>query len=134
MGRAARPLHDPGNHRSVERGSNPHTARCGSLRRPAKPAGERENDAALTPTPGARSIRLFTLWTVVEASAILKDGKIDRACELVEKMGGVFEYKGNNANAYDAARHDSFFMPLLSKHLRLISYITKLRKNLKCMS
>src|SRR6202047_4771756 len=26
-----------------------------SLRRPAKPAGERENDAALTPTPGARS-------------------------------------------------------------------------------
>src|ERR1700730_10148893 len=54
MGRAARPLHDPGNHRSVERGSNPHTARCGSLRRPAKPAGERENDAALTPTPGAR--------------------------------------------------------------------------------
>src|SRR3984893_6533420 len=56
MGGAARPLHDPGNHRSVERGSNPHTARCGSLRRPAKPAGERENDAALTPNLGARSI------------------------------------------------------------------------------
>src|SRR6202022_1505104 len=59
MGGAARPLHDPGNHRSVERGSNPHTARCGSLRRPAKPAGERENDAALTPTPGARSAGHF---------------------------------------------------------------------------
>src|SRR6267143_2232411 len=67
MGGAARPLHDPGNHRSVERGSNPHTARCGSLRRPAKPAGERENDAALTPTLGARSdnpapLALAELW------------------------------------------------------------------------
>src|ERR1700730_4305807 len=55
MGGAARPLHDPGKHRSIERGSNPRAARCGSLRRPAKPAGERENDAALTPQPGTRS-------------------------------------------------------------------------------
>src|ERR1700730_18654082 len=59
MGGAARPLHDPGNHRSIERGSNPHAARCGSLRRPAKPAGERENDAALTPQPGTRSSKII---------------------------------------------------------------------------
>src|ERR1700736_4616280 len=55
MGGAARPLHDPGNHRSIERGSNPHAARCSKLRRPAKPAGERHVDAGLTPQPGTRS-------------------------------------------------------------------------------
>src|ERR1700730_5088882 len=61
MGGAARPLHDPGNHRSIERGSNPHAARCGSLRRPAKTAGERHVDAALTPQPGTRPGRLKVL-------------------------------------------------------------------------
>src|SRR6266404_2833538 len=57
MGRAARPLHDPGNHGSIERGSNLHAARRGSLRKPARPAGERENTAALTPSPGTRSYK-----------------------------------------------------------------------------
>src|SRR6266478_7728715 len=57
MGRAARPLHDPGNHRSVERGSNLQAARRGGLMKPAKPAGERENTAALTPSLGTRSSR-----------------------------------------------------------------------------
>src|ERR1700730_7141818 len=56
MGRAARPLHDPGNHRSIERGSNLQAARRGGLMKPAKPAGERENTAALTPSLGTRSV------------------------------------------------------------------------------
>src|SRR6266436_7575146 len=55
MGRAARPLHDPGNHGSVERGSNLQAARRGGLMKPAKPAGERENTTALTPSLGTRS-------------------------------------------------------------------------------
>src|SRR6267378_4171860 len=54
MGRAARPLHDPGNHRAIERGSNLQAARRGGLIKPAKPAEERENTAALTPSLGAR--------------------------------------------------------------------------------
>ena len=37
MGRAARPLHDPGNDRAVERGSNLQAARRGSLTTPANP-------------------------------------------------------------------------------------------------
>src|SRR5207244_8018312 len=56
MGGAACPLYDPGNHRSIERGSDLQAARRGSLTTPAKPAGERESDAALTPRPGTRSI------------------------------------------------------------------------------
>src|SRR5580704_2666961 len=60
MGRAARPLHDPGNHGSVERGSNLQAARRGGLIKPAKPAGERENTAALTPSLGARPIANIT--------------------------------------------------------------------------
>src|SRR5205814_10160974 len=56
MGGAACPLHDPGNDRSFERGSDLQTARRGSLTTPAKPAGEREGDAALTPRPGTRSL------------------------------------------------------------------------------
>src|ERR1700737_3135410 len=70
--------------RSVERGSNPHTARCGSLRRPAKPAGERENDAALTPTPGARSTRekLFISESGQHQSEIRVDPSWDYALFL----------------------------------------------------
>src|SRR4029077_11756311 len=56
MGRAARPLHDSGNHRAIERGSNLQAARRGGLIKPAKPAGERENTAALTPSLGARPL------------------------------------------------------------------------------
>src|SRR6266478_8136417 len=59
MGRAARPLHDPGNHGSVERGSNLQAARRGGLMKPAKPAGEREITAALTPSLGTRSNHLL---------------------------------------------------------------------------
>src|SRR6266446_4151710 len=55
MGRAARPIHDPGNHRAIERGSNLQAARRGGLMKPAKPAGERKNAAALTPSPGTPS-------------------------------------------------------------------------------
>src|SRR6202023_574759 len=55
MGRAARPLHDPGNHRSIERGSNLQAARRGGLMKPAKLAGARVNTAALTPSLGTRS-------------------------------------------------------------------------------
>src|SRR6266478_3720267 len=57
MGRAARPLHDPGNHRSIERGSNLQAARRGGLIKPAKAAGERVNTAALTPSLGTRAGR-----------------------------------------------------------------------------
>src|SRR4029077_12169927 len=39
MGRAARPLHDSGNHRAIERGSNLQAARRGGLIKPAKPDG-----------------------------------------------------------------------------------------------
>src|ERR1700730_18569450 len=55
MGGAAPPPHAPGNHRSVERASNLQAARRGGLMKPAKPAGERENTAALTPSLGTRS-------------------------------------------------------------------------------
>src|SRR5439155_184297 len=55
MGGAACPLHDPGNDRSIERGSDLQAARRGSLTTPAKPAGERESDAALTPRSVTRS-------------------------------------------------------------------------------
>src|SRR5438094_9232166 len=55
MGGAACPLHDAGNDRSIERGSDLQAARRGSLTTPATPAGERESDAALTPRPGTRS-------------------------------------------------------------------------------
>jgi hypothetical protein len=46
MGSAARPLHDPGNHRPVERGSNLQAPRSGSLKTTAKPVAEREYHAA----------------------------------------------------------------------------------------
>src|SRR5439155_8459206 len=59
MGGTACPLYDPGNHRSIERGSDLQAARYGSLTTPAKPAGERESDAALTPRPGTRSAADF---------------------------------------------------------------------------
>src|SRR5437016_757152 len=55
MGRTARPLHDPGNNGAIERGSNLQAARRGGLMKPAKPAGERKNTAALTPSLGTRS-------------------------------------------------------------------------------
>src|SRR2546428_4989553 len=58
MGGAARPLHDTGNDRSVERRSNRQVAGRGRLTVPANPAGERETVAALTPRPGTRSFRL----------------------------------------------------------------------------
>src|SRR6266550_1711643 len=60
MGGAACPLHDAGNDRSIERGSDLQAARRGSLTTPAKPAGERESDTALTPRPGTRSNLLHT--------------------------------------------------------------------------
>jgi hypothetical protein len=60
MGGAARPLHDAGNDRSVERGSNLQATRRGRLTTPAKPAGERENANALTPRPGTRSLVLWS--------------------------------------------------------------------------
>src|ERR1700730_11585698 len=66
MGGAARPLHDPGNHRSVERGSNLQAARRGGLMKPAKPAGERENTAALTPSLGTRSASIDFSDTSIE--------------------------------------------------------------------
>src|SRR6184192_1595351 len=56
MGRTARPLHDPGNNGAIERGSNLQAARRGGLMKPAKPAGERKNTAALTPSLGTRSL------------------------------------------------------------------------------
>ena len=47
MGRATRPLHDPGNHRPVERRSHRQAARRGRLTIPASPAGESEITALL---------------------------------------------------------------------------------------
>src|SRR5207253_1564501 len=60
MGRTARPLHDPGNNGAIERGSNLQAARRGGLMKPAKPAGERKNTAALTPSLGTRSRERFS--------------------------------------------------------------------------
>src|SRR4051794_10374760 len=54
MGRPARPLHDPGNHRAIERGFVRQAA-CRSLTKPAKPAGDQEQPGTLTPPQGARS-------------------------------------------------------------------------------
>src|SRR5439155_22831481 len=48
MGSAACPLHDAGNNRSIERGSDLQAARRGSLTIPAKPAGEREQHRSYT--------------------------------------------------------------------------------------
>src|SRR5215813_7621355 len=55
MGSTARPLHDPGNHRSHERRSVRQAARRGRMTQPARPAGDLERPRALTPPPGARS-------------------------------------------------------------------------------
>src|SRR6266849_1041605 len=55
MGGPARPLHEPGNHRSSERCSPRQSADCGSLTIPASPAAAHETSAALTPLLGARS-------------------------------------------------------------------------------
>src|SRR3984893_11567404 len=55
MGGPARPLHEPGNHRSSERTSHRHSADCGSLiERPTL-----LRITAPTPRPGARSSRIF---------------------------------------------------------------------------
>src|SRR5580700_2719767 len=52
MGGPARPLHEPGNHRSSERCSHRHSADCGSLiERPTL-----LRITAPTPRPGARSL------------------------------------------------------------------------------
>jgi hypothetical protein len=59
VGGAARPLHDPGNHRPMARGSHHLAARRGRLILPASPAGERDTIAAPTPPPGTRSIPEF---------------------------------------------------------------------------
>ena len=48
MGRAARPLYDPGNNRSIERRSDLQAARRGSLTTPVKPAGERKRRRSYT--------------------------------------------------------------------------------------
>src|SRR5713101_2346687 len=58
MGGPARPLHEPGNHRSSERCSPRQSADCGSLTIPASPAGAHETSAALTPLLGARPTSL----------------------------------------------------------------------------
>jgi putative transposase len=63
MGRPARPLHDAGNDRLVERRSHRQAARRdGSLMIPATPAGERDTAAAHTPRLGARSIAQRTAF------------------------------------------------------------------------
>src|ERR1700736_2047978 len=81
MGRAARPLHDPGNHRSIERGSNLQAARRGGLMKPAKLAGERVNTAALTPSLGTRSRSLDQRYAgnqpAIAAGRLLLDGMKD---------------------------------------------------------
>src|SRR5215471_14660761 len=65
MGRAARPLHDAGNHRSIERGSDLQAARRSSLsRRPNLPESIKI-DAALTPQLGARSRIIAKICPIV---------------------------------------------------------------------
>src|SRR4029077_12888630 len=83
MGRAARPLYDPGNHGSIKRRSDLLAARRGSLRKPARPAGEREDTAALTPYHGTRSrtvlspllnwIARASEWTMASCTRWWKD-------------------------------------------------------------
>src|SRR6266850_1035459 len=88
MGRAARPLHDPGNHGSIERGSNLHAARRGSLRKPARPAGERENTAALTPSPGTRSSWGFPLGAPDRSWL---PGMLSEACEALIPLYRIWD-------------------------------------------
>src|SRR5580704_12379106 len=68
MGGPARPLHEPGNHRSSERSSHRHSADCGSLiERPTL-----LRLTAPTPRPGARSFRDYIgFWTALGASWLL---------------------------------------------------------------
>jgi hypothetical protein len=47
-------------------------------------------------------IRLFALWIMVKASSKLNSDKIDRSCQFIAKMGGVFEYTGE----YDSKLHN----------------------------
>src|SRR5438105_2124341 len=89
MGGAACPLHDAGNDRSIERGSDLQAARRGSLTTPAKPAGERESDAALTPRPGTRSLggpapTRFCMqgWT----GPLSAEGSVDVVDSLVDQL------------------------------------------------
>src|ERR1700730_9091505 len=106
MGGAARPLHDPGNHRSVERGSNLQAARRGGLMKPAKPAGERENTAALTPSLGTRSPPAASQWRLLGVKSRFK-AALERRCwpiNLRDKRVGALEAAGAPAGRAAAAR------------------------------
>jgi hypothetical protein len=41
-------------------------------------------------------MRLFTIWFIVQNIAIFEDSNIDRACDRIFKMGGVFEFVGDD--------------------------------------
>src|SRR5207248_441199 len=89
MGGAACPLHDPGNDRSIERGSDLQAARRGSLTTPAKPAGERESDAALTPRSGTRSEVLSLLgWGAPSSDQTNQRGPVRRPASAKEHPDG----------------------------------------------
>jgi hypothetical protein len=72
-GRPARTLHDAGNDRSAERGSNLQVACCGSLTTPVKPAGVRVNAIALTPLPGTQSTPVFWFHLISLDTVVLRD-------------------------------------------------------------
>src|SRR5882724_7141487 len=97
MGRAAPPLHDPGNHRSIERGSNLQAARRGGLMKPAKPAGERVNTAALTPSLGTRSSKRFGKATVRKLSLSLRSRATSAAVPLALEVNRLRNELGDAA-------------------------------------
>src|SRR5712692_8352300 len=72
MGGPARPLHEPGNHRSSERCSPRQSADCGSLTIPASPAGAHETSAALTPLLGARSLSTHSGGTFTPTNLVCR--------------------------------------------------------------
>src|SRR5690349_13440481 len=60
---------------------------------PVKAAVNRRPNPQRVGRPQVRDyVRMFTLWVVVEASAKLANG-IGPACQVVEELGGVYEYR-----------------------------------------
>src|SRR3954471_14682083 len=88
MGRPARPLHDPGNHRAIERGFVRQAA-CRSLTKPAKPAGDQEQPGTLTPPQGARSDRCHGEGKLMAITPTYPGVYIEELQSLARPIAGV---------------------------------------------
>src|SRR5215210_5246538 len=92
MGRPARPLHDPGNHRAIERGFVRQAA-CRGLTKPAKPAGDQEQPGTLTPPQGARSDVLNRLNPVCDSTLHLVTRMLGLGRPVVSGDDGIVSYQ-----------------------------------------